>query len=139
MAEQSILTSVKRTLGLAEDYTFFDNEITMHINTALGTLIQLGLGDPEFELETEADTWDQFFGSGLPTSLQAKSYVYLRVQLLWDISTMPGPVISAKERQVKEAEWRVMIEADPALLNPPPNPDDEDFSDTGWVLDGGNA
>ena len=41
---ESILFSVKDVLGLAEDYTVFDQQVIMHINSALATLHQNGIG-----------------------------------------------------------------------------------------------
>lgn len=41
---ESILTSIKKLLGIAEEYTQFDNDIIMHINSVFTTLTQLGVG-----------------------------------------------------------------------------------------------
>ena len=40
----SILTSVKKLLGLAEGYTAFDADLIMHINSVLMILNQMGVG-----------------------------------------------------------------------------------------------
>lgn len=43
----SILVSIKKLLGIAADYTHFDPDIIMHINSAFSVLTQLGVGPPE--------------------------------------------------------------------------------------------
>lgn len=43
----SILTSVKKLLGLTEEYTAFDADLIMHINSVLMILRQMGVGPQE--------------------------------------------------------------------------------------------
>lgn len=43
----SILTSVKKLLGIAEECTDFDADIIMYINMALFALVQMGVGPGE--------------------------------------------------------------------------------------------
>ena len=43
----SVLTSVKKMLGITEDYTHFDADLIMHINTVFTILTQLGVGPAE--------------------------------------------------------------------------------------------
>lgn len=102
----SILSSVKKVLGLEEDYTAFDTDILMFTNSALATLNQIGVG-PEngFQIEDKDATWDEFLGSD-PRLNTVKSYVHLKVQMLFD----PPPtsfVIAAKEALAKELEFRI--------------------------------
>ena len=40
----SILTSIKKLLGIAEEYEHFDPDIVMYINSAFSVLTQLGVG-----------------------------------------------------------------------------------------------
>lgn len=121
----SILTTTKRTLGLAEDYTVFDQEIIVHINSTLATLHQLGVGPAEGMYITDAtSTWSQFL-QGDPTLNAAKSYIYICVRLLFDATAMAGPVLTAFKQQKEEFESRLMYAADP--YNPTQIPDDEDL------------
>lgn len=39
---ESVLTSVKKLLGIDEGYTHFDADIVMHINSAFSILTQMG-------------------------------------------------------------------------------------------------
>lgn len=80
----SILTETKKLLGITEDYTVYDTDIILHINTALARLTQLGIG-PEigYMISDETATWDAFLGSDANLN-PVKSYVFLRVKLLFD-------------------------------------------------------
>lgn len=81
---QIILNSIKKVVGLAEDDLSFDLDIMMHTNTALATLTQLGVGPDEgFEIEDATATWEDFLGTDKRYNF-VKSYVYLRVRMLFD-------------------------------------------------------
>ena len=51
--EQSILTSIKKSLGIAAEYTHFDLDIVMHINSVFMTLTQIGVGSSRARLENK--------------------------------------------------------------------------------------
>ena len=106
---QSILNSVKKTLNIDPSYTVFDEDILMHINSAFGTLKQLGLG-PEvgFQIEDDTAVWEDFLGTDIRYS-EVRSYIYLRVRLLFD---PPGTsfLVTAIENQIKEMEWRLNVD-----------------------------
>ena len=40
----SILTSIKKLLGIPEEYTAFDADLLIHINSVLAILTQMGIG-----------------------------------------------------------------------------------------------
>ena len=104
--EQSILTSTKKILGIAEDYTVFDLDITTHINSAFSTLTQLGVGPAEgFMIEDATAVWTDFIADDLQYN-SVKSYVFLRVRQLFDPPTT-SYLIAATERQIEELEWRL--------------------------------
>ena len=106
---QSILDSTKKMLGLAADYTAFDLDVITHINTVFSVLTQMGIG-PErgFSIEDSSATWDEYLGGNKLLST-IKSYVYLRVRLLFDPPSA-GYVLTAIENQIKELEWRINME-----------------------------
>ena len=109
---ESILTSIKKLLGIAEDYTHFDADIIMHINTVLMDLNGLGVGPSTgFVIEDSTKTWIDFISN--PKDLQAiKSYIYLRVKLLFDSSTLNSSTISSMERQIEKFEWLLTVAAE---------------------------
>lgn len=103
---ESILNSTKKNLGLDVDYKAFDPDVIMHINTAFATLNQLGIGPEDgFMIEDDEAVWADFLGSDLRLN-NVKTYVYLRVRLLFDPPTTSFAIQSMKE-QVKEFEWRI--------------------------------
>lgn len=107
--EQSILTSTKKILGLAEEYTPFDLDVITHINTAFSTLYQLGVGPTTgFAIEDATLTWDDFIDGDISIVNACKTYVYLRVRLLFD----PPPTsfaLQAMKEQLAEYEWRISV------------------------------
>jgi len=107
--EQSILISTKKILGLTEDYTVFDQDIITHINTAFSTLTQLGVGPSAgFMIEDESSEWDEFITIEDNNYNSVRSYVYLRVRMLFDPPTT-SYLIDAMERQIQELEWRLSV------------------------------
>jgi len=105
---ESILDSTKKVIGLAEDNTDFDVDIIMHINTAFSTLNQLGVGpDDGFAIEDADAVWSDFLMDVLPLN-NIKTYVYLRVRMLFDPPTTSF-TIAAMEKQIEELEWRINV------------------------------
>lgn len=105
----SILTSTKNALGVAEDYTPFDEQIIMHINSVFSTLRQLGLGPAEgFMIEDATPTWDAFIGDNLSYN-SVKSYMYCSVRLIFDPPTT-SYLITALKEQKQEFEWRLNVD-----------------------------
>lgn len=109
--EISILTSIKKLLGVAEDYTEFDEDIITHINTVFLNLTQLGVG-PEtgFSIEDDTACWEDFIDDN--AQLQAvKSYTYLKVKLLFD-PPLSSSVTESYNRMIAELEWRLNVAVD---------------------------
>lgn len=105
----SILLSTKKLLGLTEDYTEFDTDIIIHINTVLSNLIQMGVGPQDgFTVTGESETWSSFTSNDSLIQ-QVKSYVYLSVRLLFDPPTNSF-VIDSINRQRAELEWRLYVQ-----------------------------
>lgn len=106
----SILTSIKKNLGLLEDYTAFDEDILLHINSVFSTLNQLGIGPVEgYMIEDKSATWDAFLGSD-PRLNSVKTYVYLRVRLLFDNASMTSYLMGSMKEQIQELEWRLNVQ-----------------------------
>ena len=107
----SILTSIKKLLGIDEEYTQFDSDIIMHINTVFLNLTQLGVGPAEgFLIEDDSATWNDFIGDS--NQLQAvKTYVYLKVKLLFD-PPLSSSVTESINRIISELEWRLNVAVD---------------------------
>lgn len=107
----SIFVSIKKMLGLEDDYTPFDSDILVYINSALMTLTQLGIGPKEgFIVSDYTATWSDFLTN--KTNLEAvKSYVYLSVKVLFDPPTSSF-VMDAMQKQIEQIGWRLNVQAE---------------------------
>ena len=108
---ESILTSVKKLLGITEDYTVFDTDLIIHINSVFLTLSQLGVGPEEgFMITSKDETWGDYMDSDALLNA-VKSYVYLKVRLLFDPPTSSS-VGESMKNMISELEWRINIEGE---------------------------
>lgn len=107
----SILTSIKKMLGISEEYTHFDADLIMHVNSVFSTLTQLGVGPSEgFSIEDNGAVWNDFIPEKSKIEF-IKSYMYLKVKLLFD-PPLSSSVIECMNRMISEYEWRIFVEAD---------------------------
>lgn len=104
---ESILTSIKKMLGITEEYEQFDLDIKIHINTVFMILNQLGIGKDNFYITDSSFTWSDFISENYNLE-SVKTYVYLKVKLLFDPPASSAAVESIKE-QVAELEWRISV------------------------------
>lgn len=103
---ESILESTKKVLGIDPDYDVFDMDVMMHINSAFSTLNQLGLGPEEgYMVQESGDEWGDFLNDDMRLN-SVKTYVYLKVRILFDPPTTSF-VLTAMQEQIKELEWRI--------------------------------
>lgn len=117
MADESILTSTKKLLGLTEDYTEFDTDIIMHINSVFATLNQLAVGPTDsFFIEDKTANWVDFI-AGQPNINSVKSYVYFKVRLAFD-PPATSFAITSMENLAKELEFRLNVVME-NILRPP--------------------
>ena len=106
----SILTSIKKLLGIQEEYEHFDVDIMMHINSAFMVLNQLGVGPEEgFTIDDKYDVWSDFTTENLEA---VKTYVYLKVRVVFDPPNSSA-VMESYNRQISEYEWRLNVAAGP--------------------------
>lgn len=105
--EESILTSIKKLLGIVSEITEFDMDIIIHINTTLNILNQIGVGVDGFEITGADESWSDFIENSLQFN-SVKSYVYLKVKLLFDPPSNSS-LIESTNRLLSELEWRLSI------------------------------
>lgn len=109
---ESILTSIKKLLGIEADYEHFDADLVMHINSVFMILTQMGVGPAEgFSIIDEDATWDEFI-QDKKTIESVKSYMYLKVRLLFD-PPLSSAVATSMTNLVNEFEWRLNVAVDP--------------------------
>lgn len=109
LADQSILDSVKKVIGMDPSYTAFDIDIIMHINTQFSKLYNLGVGpkNAAFEIEDKNAKWSDFL-QGKTNINMVKTYVCMAVRLIFD----PPPTsfgIEAVKTEIQELGWRLNV------------------------------
>ena len=108
--EDSILVSIKKLLGLGVEYTPFDPDIIMHINSALMAMNQLGIGPAEpFFITGAGETWSEFVDRNVEA---VKTAIFIRVKIVFDPPSSSFALEALKE-QLKEYEWRLNVQVDP--------------------------
>ena len=106
---ESILTSIKKLLGITEECEHFDSDIIIHINSVLSVLTQLGVGPTEgFRITDKSSIWSDFVPYEYKNLDDVKTYVYLRVRLLFD-PPISSIVIDSMNRMISELEWRINV------------------------------
>ena len=110
---ESILTSVKKDLGIMEEYEHFDPDIIMDINVAFSILTQIGVGPSEgFFITDKTSVWTDFIPESAYSAM-VKKYVSMKTKVLFD-NNGTGAVIDALEREIIQMEWRLNVAVDPA-------------------------
>lgn len=109
MQSESILQSIKKLLGIEPDYTYFDQDLIIHINSVLSILSQIGFGPEEgFFITGGTETWDDLFDESNPQMQLVKPYIYLKVRLMFD-PPLNSTVINSINAQIEELEWRLNV------------------------------
>ena len=107
--DNNILSSMKKFLGVCPEYTAFDEQILMYVNSAFSTLKQLGIGgDNGIEVDENTE-WSVIITKQRFNFL--KAYVNMRVKLMFDPPTSSFALEALKE-QINEYEWRIRSEVE---------------------------
>lgn len=113
---ESILTSIKKLLGIEETYDQFDPDLIMDINAVFMILNQLGIGPADcFSISDKTSNWVDFLGTDLTKLPVVKPYISTKVRLMFDPPTSSA-VIDEMNKLINEYEWRLTITV-------PPTPD----------------
>ena len=111
----SILTSIKKLLGPSEESEHFDPDIIMHINSAISTLTQIGVGPTSgFSIKGKEAVWNDFIPED-PRFESIKTYIYLSVKLVFD-PPLNSAVLEAMKGKCSEYEWRLQVAADATTI-----------------------
>lgn len=109
---ESILTSIKKLLGITEDYTHFDTDIILHINSVFMILNQLGIGLVNgFSISDKTATWDDFLPADNKNFEAVKTYMHLKVKLIFD-PPLSSAVMESIKQMISELVWRLNLEAE---------------------------
>ena len=106
----SVLTSIKKMVGVDVSYDYFDEEIMMDINAALLTMSQMGAGLDGVSLMIEDDTteWSDLF-SETELASGVKQFTTLKCRLRFDPPSTSFAIASF-EKQIQELEWRILAQ-----------------------------
>lgn len=105
----SILDSIKKMLGISSDYTQFDEELIIFINSAINSLAQINSRiSSSSKITTRSDNWDAIFGDAVDLEF-AKEYIYLKVREIFDPPASSFALNALKEC-AEELAWRLSIQ-----------------------------
>ena len=109
----SILTSIKKLLGIDKEDTSFDGELIIHINSVFALLRRMGIGPSDgFLIEDSTNTWDEYITEGTnPILASVKTYMHLKTKLVFDPPTNSALLQTMKE-EIQEFEWSLNFEVD---------------------------
>lgn len=109
---ESILDTIKTKLNIPQDDTSFDDEILVDINSAIMTLVQIGVGPSDgFVVNSNEETWSDFIGESKNYE-GVKQYVYIKTLQVFDNRTMTSSVMEALTKKATELEWRLNVTAE---------------------------
>lgn len=107
---QSILLTIKKMLGISEEYHAFDIDVIMNINAVFLTLNQLGVGPIlPYAITGDEETWQDFLGEQYGYLSGVQTYVYQRIRLLFDPPTNSF-LVDAMRKSCDEFEWRFTVQ-----------------------------
>ena len=115
---ESILETVKKSLGPGEGYDYFDPELIMYINSELAVLTQIGVGPPDgFSITGPDEKWSDFIADDFKKFQMVQSYLCIQVKLQFD-PPLTASVLDSLTRKATELQWRLFEQADPKLIIP---------------------
>ena len=108
----SILTSVKKQIGIHEDDDSFDPDIIMAINTVFVILNRVGVGPSKgFSITDKNSIWSDFISDDDVNFEAIKTYVGAKVRFIFDPPTSSVLMQTLKEL-ISELEWTLNINAE---------------------------
>lgn len=106
----SILNDVKEAIGIVQDYTVFDSQLIICINSVFSTLHQLGIGPEEgFSIDGPETKWEDYVESKRFDFI--RSYMIMKVHVMFDPPTS-SVAMDALNKQIAEYEWRINSEVE---------------------------
>lgn len=106
LMNEKVLNTIRHSFGgsLTDEEGYYDADLIIHINTVLMVLSQMGVVKPNSKIDKNT-TWDEIMDSEADSE-GIKTYIYLKVRLLFDPPTNSG-VTNAINESIKELEWRL--------------------------------
>lgn len=108
----SILTSIKKLLGIDGEYTAFDADLIMHINSVFMILAQMGIGPSNgYRITGSSELWNDYLPADTKNLESIKTYIAQKVRLMFDPPTS-SIVMECTKQVIDELEWRLYTEAE---------------------------
>lgn len=107
--DESIFLNIKRMIGIIYDDDSFDVDLISLINSSIFTLFQIGIGKSNFIVTGPFETWGEYLDREDLIGV-VKSYIFMKVRLLFDSESMPSSVIEAYKAEIASIEWRLSCE-----------------------------
>lgn len=108
LATDSILETVRGAVGLSIEDASFDHELLMHINAALATLRQNGVG-LAITVKDRTATWTDFEDPKQVDANemfeQVKLFVFIKTKMMFD--PPPPSIVNVMKDNVDELLWRL--------------------------------
>lgn len=110
--ENSVLNTIKAMIGPSVAYSGFDTDLTVHINSSLMYLAQMGVVPDGTKIIDENTTWSDLIGDN--DKLEGiKSYLYFKARIMFD-PPANSTIMAAYNEEIKQLEWRMNIACDTA-------------------------
>ena len=107
----SILTSIKKLMGLTEEYDAFDQDILILINSVLFELEQIGVKAKDgFSLTDKTVVWSDYSDDDRLLNI-LKPYIYMKTKVTFDPPTSSG-ALDSMNRIIDRFEWRINLYSD---------------------------
>ncbi len=100
----SILRTVKKASNIGYENADFDADLILLTNGILWRIAEAGVGRPGFSITGEEETWEDFVGEGVECIEGVKTYVSLKVRLVFDPPTIAA-VLESMNQIINEFEW----------------------------------
>lgn len=107
--DDSILLSIKKMLGMEPEFTQFDPDIILHINTIIQVLYQIGLDIPEgFVVVDQNNLWTDYIQNPRYSKITSliKQYIFMRVRMIFDPPSSQTLSTTIQE-SINEIQWRI--------------------------------
>lgn len=108
--DDTILSTIKKLIGIDEDYKVFDTDLIIHINTVITILNRIGIGPTEGFVIDSTTTWQDYLGDDTKLFESVKTYIYLKVKKIFD--TPQGSVLTSMDEIIRELEFTLQITAE---------------------------
>ncbi len=102
----NVLYTIKKLLGLPNNYDYFDSDVLVDINMVLPVLKQLGV-QLDSDLVSDESKWEEL-SSSIDVLNIIKPYIFLRVRMVFDPPSNSA-LFDAIQKRIDELEWRINL------------------------------